>query len=73
MANGNSQFLDPTAYLFVNPDISLHLHRLPRGLWIGMRSVSYPQPHGIGMADTAVYDLEGRIGRVIQSQYLDRR
>jgi hypothetical protein len=38
-----------------------------------MRSVSYPQPHGIGMADTAVYDLEGRIGRVIQSQYLDRR
>jgi hypothetical protein len=73
MANGNSQFLDPTAHLFVNPDISLHLHRLPRGPWIGMRSVSYPQPHGIGMADTAVYDLEGRIGRVIQSQYLDRR
>jgi hypothetical protein len=73
MANGNSQFLDPRLHLFVNPDISLHLHRLPRGEWIGMRSVSYPQPHGIGMADTAVYDLEGRIGRVIQSQYLDRR
>jgi hypothetical protein len=73
MANGNSQFLDPTDYMFVNPDISLHLHRLPRGEWIGMRSVSYPQPHGIGMADTAVYDVDGRIGRVIQSQYLDRR
>jgi hypothetical protein len=73
MANGNSQFLDPTAYLFVNPDISLHLHRLPRGPWIGMRSISYPQPHGIGMADTAVYDLDGRIGRILQSQYLDRR
>ena len=73
MANGNSQVLDPAVHVFVNPDISLHLHRLPRGDWIGMRSVSYPQPYGIGMADTAVYDLDGCIGRVIQSQYLDRR
>jgi hypothetical protein len=73
MANGNSQALDPTVHAFVNPDISLHLHRMPRGDWIGMRSASYPQPHGIGMADTVVYDPEGRIGRVIQSQYLDWR
>ena len=73
MANGNSQSLDPTVHAFVNPDISLHLHRLPRGEWIGMKSVSYPQPHGIGMADTTVYDLVGSIGRVIQSQYLDHR
>jgi hypothetical protein len=73
MANGNSQALDPTVHAFVNPDISLHLHRMPRGDWIGMRSVSYPQPHGIGIADTALYDLEGRIGRVVQSQYLELR
>jgi hypothetical protein len=73
MANGNSQALDPTVHAFVNPDISLHTHRMPRGDWIGMRSVSYPQPHGIGIADTALYDLEGRIGRVVQSQYLELR
>lgn len=73
MANGNAQSLDPTLHVFINPDISLHLHRLPRGEWIGMRSVSYPQPHGIGMADTAVYDRQGRIGRIVQSQYVDRR
>ncbi|HSJ83516.1 MAG TPA: thioesterase family protein [Acidimicrobiia bacterium] len=73
MANGNSQALDPTVHAFVNPDISLHVHRMPRGDWIGMRSVSYPQPQGIGIADTALYDLEGRIGRVVQSQYLELR
>jgi hypothetical protein len=73
MANGNSQVLDPRVHAFVNPDISLHLHRLPRGEWIGMRSVSYPHPHGIGMADSAVYDLEGRIGRIVQSQLIDLR
>jgi hypothetical protein len=73
MANGNSQLLDPTVHTFVNPDISLHLHRLPRGEWVGMQGTSYPQPHGIGMADTAVYDLDGRIGRIVQSQYIDLR
>ncbi|HEU4915956.1 MAG TPA: thioesterase family protein [Acidimicrobiia bacterium] len=73
MANGNSQVLDPTVHAFINPDISLHLHRLPRGEWIGMESVSYPQPNGIGMADSAVYDIDGRVGRIVQSQYIERR
>jgi hypothetical protein len=73
LANGNAQSLDPQVYAFINPDISLHLHRMPRGEWIGMESTSYPQPQGIGLADTAVYDLDGRIGRIVQSQYIDHR
>ena len=73
MANGNSQFLDPRVHAFVNPDIGLHLHRMPEGQWIGMRSISYPHPTGIGMTDTAVYDESGRIGRIVQSQYIDLR
>jgi hypothetical protein len=73
LANGNAQSLDPQMYAFINPDISLHLHRMPRGEWIGMESTSYPQPQGIGLADTAVYDLDGRIGRIVQSQYIDHR
>jgi len=73
MANGNSQFLDPRLHAFINPDIGLYLHRMPEGDWIGMKSVSYPHPSGIGMTDTAVYDLEGRIGRIVQSQYIDLR
>jgi hypothetical protein len=73
LGNGNAQSLDPQAYAFINPDISLHLHRMPQGEWIGMESRSYPHPTGIGMADTAVYDPDGRIGRIVQSQYVDRR
>jgi hypothetical protein len=73
MANGNSQVLDPVVHAFINPDISLHLHRLPSGEWIGMRSIAYPQPDGIGLADTAVYDLKGRVGRIVQSQYIEDR
>lgn len=73
LANGNAQALDPTVHAFINPDISLHVHRLPIGEWIGMRSSSYPHPTGIGMTDTAVYDLEGRIGRIVQSQFIEGR
>jgi hypothetical protein len=73
MGNGNSQVLDPSVHAFINPDISLHLFRMPIGEWIGLRSVSYPQPTGIGMADTSVYDLQGRIGRIVQSQYIELR
>jgi Acyl-CoA thioesterase C-terminal domain/Acyl-CoA thioesterase N-terminal domain len=73
MANGNGQSLDPTVHSFVNPDLSLHLHRYPVGEWIGMKSKSHPHPHGVGMADTTVYDREGRIGRIIQSQLIDHR
>jgi Acyl-CoA thioesterase C-terminal domain/Acyl-CoA thioesterase N-terminal domain len=73
IGNGNGQILDPMVHSFVNPDVSLHLHRLPVGEWIGMKSVSYPQAYGIGMADTAIFDRQGSLGRVIQSQILDLR
>jgi hypothetical protein len=73
MGNGNSQVLDFRRHVFINPDISLHLHRLPRGEWVGMKSVSHAHPHGVGMADSLLFDREGRIGRVIQSQFIANR
>ncbi len=73
LANGNAQALDPKYHAFINPDISLHLHRMPGGEWIGMKSRSFPHRTGIGMTDTDLYDREGLIGKVIQSQYIERR
>lgn len=73
LANGNAQALDPEQWLYVNPDITLYLSRLPVGEWIGMRSVVHQQRHGIGVTETAVYDLTGRIGHVSQAQILELR
>lgn len=73
LANGNSQALDPKRWLYVNPDTTLYLHRLPEGDWIGMRSVVHQSPHGIGVTDTALYDRSGRVGHISQSQILERR
>ncbi len=73
LANGNAQALDPLRHAFINPDISLHLHRQAVGEWIGMKSRSFPHRTGIGMTDTDLYDRSGLIGKVIQSQVIDER
>ncbi len=73
LANGNAQVLDPMRHAFINPDISLYLHRLPIDDWLGMRSISFPHPSGVGLTDTDLYDRNGRIGKVIQSQVIDER
>ena len=73
MANGNSQALDPSAYLYVNPDITLYAHRLPDGEWVGMKSAAHQHRSGIGLADTRVFDELGPLGRINQAQLLDKR
>ncbi|MFP3913329.1 MAG: thioesterase family protein [Actinomycetota bacterium] len=73
LANGNSQALDPKRWLYVNPDTTLYLHRLPVGEWIGMRSIVHQTRQGIGVTETALYDPRGRIGHISQAQILERR
>jgi hypothetical protein len=71
MSNGNSQALDPREWLYVNPDITLYAHRMPVGDWVGMRSAAHQHDHGIGLADTRVFDCDGPLGRINQAQLLD--
>lgn len=73
LANGNSQALDPRRWLFVNPDLTLYLHRYPSGEWLGMRSGVSQAPNGIGVTDSIVYDRQGPVGRINQAQLIDRR
>ncbi len=65
--NGVSAALDWRRYLFINTDLSVHLKRLPEGDWVGLDAVTYPEPHGIGLADTALWDERGRLGRAAQT------
>lgn len=59
--------------LFINPDLTIHLHRLPVGEWICLDAVSRYQPNGIGLAVSDLYDEHGPIGRSMQSLLLDNR
>jgi hypothetical protein len=65
--NGLSSTLDPARFWFINPDLSLYLHRAPVGEWVCVEARTIVQPHGIGYAETVLYDAEGPIGRGNQS------
>ncbi len=65
--NGVSAALDWARYLFINVDLSVHLHRMPEGEWVCLDAVTLPEPNGIGMADTRLLDERGPIGRAAQT------
>jgi hypothetical protein len=51
----------------INADITLHLHRLPLGEWLGLEAHSRMEPSGIGLVETVLYDETGAVGRVSQA------
>jgi hypothetical protein len=65
--NGVSVTLDWTRYLFINVDLTVHLHRMPAGEWIGLDAETFPEESGVGMADTRLLDERGQIGRAVQT------
>ena len=71
--NGVSAILDWNEWLFINTDLSVHLHRMPEGEWVCLDAVTIPEPNGIGMADTKLWDERGAIGRAVQSLLVGRR
>jgi hypothetical protein len=59
--------------LFINPDLTIHLSRLPAGEWVCLDAASRYEPTGIGIAVSNLHDEIGPIGRSIQSLLLDQR
>jgi hypothetical protein len=71
--NGVSATLDWGRYLFINVDLTVHLHRPLAGEWVCLDSITIPEPLGTGLADTALYDGRGPIGRAAQTLLIDER
>jgi Thioesterase-like superfamily len=71
--NGVSATLDLNRFLFINVDLSVHLHRMPVGEWVCLDAVTTPQPDGTGLADSGLYDERGPIGRALQTLLIRER
>ncbi len=65
--NGISSTLDFTRFLFINVDLSVHLQRMPVGEWVGLDSLTVPEPTGLGISDTMLFDEQGPLGRANQT------
>lgn len=71
--NGVSGSLPYEHYTYINPDLTVHLLRPPVGEWVGMRTTSWYGPAGAGLAESALFDEAGRLGRSCQSLFVEAR
>jgi hypothetical protein len=71
--NGISYVVDPHKTTFVNPDLTVYVHRLPVGEWVMVDAKTWLERHGTGIAEGALYDTAGRIGRSMQSLFVEPR
>jgi len=71
--NGVSTTLDWSRFLFINVDLTVHLHRPPAGEWVCLDAITIPERSGLGIADTALYDEAGPIGRAAQTLLVRER
>jgi hypothetical protein len=69
-ANGISAELDIRSWNFVPVDLTLNIHRLPQGLWLGMAAQTMIEPQGIGTVTTAVFDRAGAVGRSLHTLFV---
>lgn len=58
-------------YLFINPDLTVYLHRPPASEWICLDARTHLSPVGTGLAESALSDERGRLGRSVQALLVD--
>lgn len=71
--NGVSSALDFRRFIFINPDLTVYLHRYPEGEWVCLDAETTVSRRGVGMSASTLYDLRGPIGRGLQSLFVAER
>lgn len=71
--NGVAAGVSWDTHTFVNADLTITLEREPRGEWICLDARTRVSPDGIGVAESVLHDLDGRIGRAAQVLYVALR
>ena len=61
-ASGLSGELDVRHWRFINPELSVHLHREPGGEWICVDAATTISTGGAGLATSVISDLTGPVG-----------
>ena len=71
--NGMSRVRDWEEWLFVNTELTIHLHRRPEGDWIGLDARTVSGASGAGLSTGHLHDVNGPIGVCAQALFVDRR
>lgn len=70
-ANGVGKVLD-SAFVYMNTDTVVHLHRLPTGSDFGLRARASIGPDGIGVTNAEIFDRTGFVGTSAQTLLIQR-
>ena len=65
--NGLSSELDLGSWHFINPELSVHLHREAVGEWVCLDATTAISPGGSGLATSVLSDQQGPVGVGAQS------
>ncbi len=71
--NGIASILSWDEHLFINPDLTLYVEREPVDGWVALQAHTRVRAGSVAVAESVLWDREGRIGRAIQSLLVDRR
>jgi hypothetical protein len=72
-ASGISAALDWTAATFANVDLTVALHRPPRGDWLGMDATTVLGDTGAAQCFAVLFDADGPVGRSAQALFVEPR
>ena len=71
--NGVSADVDFNSWLYINPDLTIHLARPAHGEWIGLSASSHLGGTGTGLAHSLLHDDNGPLGLSLQSLLVEPR
>jgi len=71
--NGISSQLDISKWLFINPELTVHLHREAAGEWICLAAQTVISANGAGLATSTLSDQSGPLGVGAQALLISRR
>lgn len=55
--------LSKLEWMFPNTDLQIHMHRAPRGRWLGIDAIQQYGDDGIGLTSAILHDTQGPFGR----------
>ena len=72
-ASGIAVVVEPAHYTFVNADLTVAIHRAPKGEWMCLDAATVVEAHGIGLTRARLWDRRGAFGVSLQSCVAERR
>lgn len=71
--NGIASVVSIDSHVFINPDVTVHLHRMPEGEWVANDARTWLEPGGAAVAEATLTDRIAPFGRSMQSLYIASR